>query len=820
MHFKRVFLVFFLLAVCLLAAQNFEGFETGNFLEYKWQFSGDMNWDTTFYSPYEGVYCAQSGEITASQYSRISITMETVETGNISFYWKVDSEENADFFIFYLDGEEQSSISGQLDWQLVTVNIEPGTHTFRWSYEKDEETNVGQDAGWLDSITFPVTTTGDIDLALKYIQGSSTVYQGFSSVYNVRVKNYGTTTQDNFVLSLYRQGGTLLDQLTVTDPLETEEEKVYHLVWIVPNDEPAANTYVYAELTLTGDEHPENNITSSINVTIYDFGLVPVQVGDGDDETNWYPFKFHMNASLAETIYRANAIGETGTINAIGYDYVFVEDIEDAPVQVYMGTTSMTSLTNNWISGSSLTLVYEGTLNFYSGTNHIIIPLDTPVVYNGSNLCILTHHQYMDDTFNNNNKFIETTNTTYYDCTRAVGSTGSLNATSPTGGYIFSRYPNLTIYFANDYGTLEGNVYDSAGNSLPGTEISVGFNTMTNGSGFYQFGNLTAGNYTVTATKAGYQEASIQASVNIDQTTIVDFNLTGLPTVEITGNVTGSEFPTTGMVNAVVSLLGTADYQCQTDNNGDFVFPEVYGNANYTLNISHSGYQNFITQLQVGTEDIDLGTLLMSELALPPTNVVATQDSTGSELTLTWTAPEAIDREFETCTIYRFLEANNGSPSIWDVLEVAYTDTIYIDPEWNTLYTETFQYAVEANYTNGIVSEATLSNAVERIMVGNDQPQPLPKNQIRSIYPNPFNPSTTISFKINNDQNEQVRIVVYNLKGQKVRQLVNDRLSAGVHSITWNGRDENDSAVASGLYLIKMNTDSQKTDVKKCLLLK
>ncbi|MCK4694241.1 MAG: right-handed parallel beta-helix repeat-containing protein, partial [Candidatus Cloacimonetes bacterium] len=65
-------------------------------------------------------------------------------------------------------------------------------------------------------------------------------------------------------------------------------------------------------------------------------------------------------------------------------------------------------------------------------------------------------------------------------------------------------------------------------------------------------------------------------------------------------------------------------------------------------------------------------------------------------------------------------------------------------------------------------------------------------------YPNPFNPETMISFNISNDpgmhqgrQNEQIELVVYNLKGQKVKTLVNEQLQQGGHSIIWNGRDSN-----------------------------
>jgi len=64
---------------------------------------------------------------------------------------------------------------------------------------------------------------------------------------------------------------------------------------------------------------------------------------------------------------------------------------------------------------------------------------------------------------------------------------------------------------------------------------------------------------------------------------------------------------------------------------------------------------------------------------------------------------------------------------------------------------------------------------------------PIIKTQITN-YPNPFNPITTISFSI--QQESDIELKIYNLKGQKVKQLINDKLSVGQHSAVWNGEDE------------------------------
>jgi hypothetical protein len=92
-------------------------------------------------------------------------------------------------------------------------------------------------------------------------------------------------------------------------------------------------------------------------------------------------------------------------------------------------------------------------------------------------------------------------------------------------------------------------------------------------------------------------------------------------------------------------------------------------------------------------------------------------------------------------------------------------------------------------------------------------------------FPNPFNPSgagrsptTTISFSIPNDCN--VELSIYNIKGQKIKTLFNNKLVKGDHSIIWNGDDEFGNSVSSGLYFYKLKVNEKTEAVKKCLLLK
>jgi len=69
-------------------------------------------------------------------------------------------------------------------------------------------------------------------------------------------------------------------------------------------------------------------------------------------------------------------------------------------------------------------------------------------------------------------------------------------------------------------------------------------------------------------------------------------------------------------------------------------------------------------------------------------------------------------------------------------------------------------------------------------------------------YPNPFNPETTILYEL--PRAGQVEVAVFNLLGEKVRVLLNQPQQAGQHRLLWNGRDENEKSVPSGVYFYRL----------------
>ena len=79
-------------------------------------------------------------------------------------------------------------------------------------------------------------------------------------------------------------------------------------------------------------------------------------------------------------------------------------------------------------------------------------------------------------------------------------------------------------------------------------------------------------------------------------------------------------------------------------------------------------------------------------------------------------------------------------------------------------------------------------------------------------YPNPFNPTTNIRFGLPVDS--FVRLIVYDINGRMVDEIVNDFLRAGTHSVQWQGRGINGFSLSSGIYFYRIEASEYSKTYK------
>ncbi|MCF7792834.1 MAG: choice-of-anchor D domain-containing protein [Candidatus Cloacimonetes bacterium] len=217
------------------------------------------------------------------------------------------------------------------------------------------------------------------------------------------------------------------------------------------------------------------------------------------------------------------------------------------------------------------------------------------------------------------------------------------------------------------------------------------------------------------------------------------------------------------------------------------VFPGIGGTATPIINVN-------ITEIAFG--DVNVGETVIEDFTL--------QNLGTAELTGTILTPDGF-----TVTLPTRNEENFTIPPNEDI-----TVEIEFAPTQGMLYDGNIE--ISSNDPNQALIEIPVSGT--GVATGTNDLIPL-VTELYGNHPNPFNPTTNISYGLN--QNSDVKLVIFNTKGQKVKILVNEVQQAGYYNLTWNGKDDNNKQVTSGVYFYELFVgETDYTSVKKMLLLK
>ena len=274
----------------------FEDFETGNFSSFDWDFGGNADWIITSQNPYEGVYCAKSGDINDQQSSELMITMDVLNDDDISFYRKVSSEEGWDYLKFYIDGTQMDEWSGEESWDEFSYPVSAGNHTFKWAYEKDGSVSNGDDCGWIDYIIFPAATGAGNILNVTATAVPAEICNGESSQLNA----FANGGSGNYTYEWMPQSG--LNNPNISNPVASPDETTTYTVTV--ND---GNSNVSDEIMITVNPVPETPTISQ-----EDDHLVS-SAGIGNQ---WYDSNGPVSGATGQTYYP----------NVSGHFYVIVSN--------------------------------------------------------------------------------------------------------------------------------------------------------------------------------------------------------------------------------------------------------------------------------------------------------------------------------------------------------------------------------------------------------------------------------------------------------------------------------------------------------------
>jgi len=186
----------------------------------------------------------------------------------------------------------------------------------------------------------------------------------------------------------------------------------------------------------------------------------------------------------------------------------------------------------------------------------------------------------------------------------------------------------------------------------------------------------------------------------------------------------------------------------------------------------------------------DLGwTLSLNTLLYPPQNLSGVNQN--GAVILNWDLP-VTDYAVNAIHIYRDgTEIASSSDNL-----LSYTDY----PTTGCSY----EYYVKAQYSHGL-SEASNSVTVYCSVSAEDQSL-IPASDLKlSSAPNPFTNSTSLSCELR--KAGDLKIGIFNLKGQKVRHLRSGNLNAGLHKLSWDGKDDQNRPLSSGIYFIQATSN-------------
>ncbi|MFA7123226.1 MAG: T9SS type A sorting domain-containing protein [Candidatus Delongbacteria bacterium] len=152
------------------------------------------------------------------------------------------------------------------------------------------------------------------------------------------------------------------------------------------------------------------------------------------------------------------------------------------------------------------------------------------------------------------------------------------------------------------------------------------------------------------------------------------------------------------------------------------------------------------------------------------------------------------------------------------------TETIHTDPDyyifWFDVKRKVFEEYVEyyVLYCKGRnvdgIPLGMINYQTKRISTGIEDQEKIPESTVlKQNYPNPFNNSTQISYSIPNTSN--VKLSVYNIKGELIKDIINARQNKGQHSVIFEANDLN-----SGIYFYRLVVDGIETENRKMLYLK
>lgn len=254
-----------------------ETWEFNRFDVFPWLQREEYPWTITSSSSYENTHSARSAIIPDKTETILSIYVNNPVADTLSFYSRVSSEPVYDELIFRIDSVTDMQISGDTPWALRRKVLLPGVHYLEWVYRKDISLSGGNDAAWIDQITFPDISFLEADLSIDSVYAPPASAVLTDVTVSGRVINFGRNVLTSFPLAYRINDGELVHEtfFIKIDPGDTVDvvftrkcnlqPDVSYMIYILsrlPEDGYAGNDIAYVSFikSAVGPEITEESV--------------------------------------------------------------------------------------------------------------------------------------------------------------------------------------------------------------------------------------------------------------------------------------------------------------------------------------------------------------------------------------------------------------------------------------------------------------------------------------------------------------------------------------------------------------------------------
>lgn len=516
----------------------------------------------------------------------------------VKVYLSTTGNAASDFTTLLMDVEEAGN-----EWTEVEVDLSAyiGQDIFVGIHHGDYP--VMSDL-FMDSFEGPFSAKdNDLGVAPELI-GQEYPSVGQNITYSGIIQNHSSSSIANASINIKNDDGSILATWTASESLAANASANYS----VDINFSEAKTYnIVAEVNYDSDNITYNNTSESLKVEVNPGNIKTAKFGFGKNRelNGMIPMNFTTNASVSQSIFHEEQLGEKGLIKGVRLFYEVARDFTDERLQIYCAMTAEDRINDlGWVKASEMTKVFDGTFDLTQGTQgEVYIEFDETFNYTSDNLLMMYYNPLGDEGNGDNCFFLGSWLDDYVYCTAMNNSSEEMDLEGDHSGNVTTCRPKTVFYFdATNDAKIHGKVTEQNTTTAiadASIEIIPSATVLSNADGDYESQPLTIvgenTTFTVNATKEGYYPFSTEVTLSANEQKELNIELEKRDNFTFSGKVTLEDNTYSNTISMILER-GEEQTEVNVDSEGAFSL-EVYKDQNYSLTITADHHQEIIEDL-------------------------------------------------------------------------------------------------------------------------------------------------------------------------------------------------------------------------------